>query len=325
MNESAGDQVAEMLGPHLDLIEETPDSPDDIAPEDVAAEAEPVARVREGLPRSFRMRHDAHYVDELMSRSADSGRERDVAPPRTSMPPAPPAERADPVAYRDRPSTTPAPPVGLIADRLEAIVAHANASRSQIAGLIDQAVHVELARVTRLARAAATLQSREAPVRESVFAHQIADGVSGAAAPVARMAGMEFDVSIDDRVFEIAIEPTPVVQAIAGTVDAVVELLLANPRRQTAARQGAGRIAISLQSVKVRPALIVDIFCPTLALTAAQGERFFRNADEDYRSAPAAGVLLAAAAQTVRAHGGRADIKQHPAGVTITYVYPHNA
>ena len=77
--------------------------------------------------------------------------------------------------------------------------------------------------------------------------------------------------------------------------------------------------------MKVRPALIVDIFCPTLAVNGARMERFFRNADEDYRSAPAAGVLLAAAAHTVRAHGGRADIKQHAAGATITYVYPHNA
>lgn len=318
MNESAGDQVAEMLDSHLDLTEEPLDNLDD-----VAAEETPVARVREGLPRSFRMRHDAHYVDELMSRSADSGRERDVAPPRPTPPAAPPDERPDPVAHRDRPSPTPAPPVGLIADRLETIVAHANAGRAQIAGLIDQAVHVELARVARLARAAATLQSADAPFRDSVFAHQIADGVATAAAPVARMAGMEFDVSVDDRVFEMAVEPTSVIQAIAGTVDAVVELLLANSRRQ-AARQGAGRIAISLQSVKVRPALIVDIFCPTLALTASQSERFFRNTDEDYRAAPAAGLLLAAAAQTVRAHGGRADIKQHAAGVTITYVYPHN-
>ena len=305
MNESAGDQVAEMLGTHLDLSEEPFDSPEDVSPDDVAVEEAPVARAREGLPRSFRMRHDAHYVDELMSRTAETpGRERDMAP---------------------APAPASAPAVALIADRLESIVAHSHAARPQGASLIEQSVQIELMRVARLARAAAILQQREPPVRESVFAHEIADTVSRAAAPVARMAGMDFDVSVDDRLFEIALEPIAAIQGIVGTVDAVVELLLASPRRQSSTRQAAGRIAISLQSVKVRPALIVDVFCPTLALTAAQIDRFFRNVEEDYRSAPAAGLLLAAAAHTVRAHGGRADIKQHAAGVTITYVYPHTA
>src|SRR6476646_4513048 len=59
VNESAGDQIAEILGTHLDLTEESLESPDDIVDD------APVARAREGLPRSFRMRHDAHYVDEL--------------------------------------------------------------------------------------------------------------------------------------------------------------------------------------------------------------------------------------------------------------------
>lgn len=330
MNESAGDEVAEMLGTHLDLTEASLNSPDD----DIVDVVEPaedarIAPAREGLPRSFRMRHDAHYVDELMSRTADSpGRECGMAPPRsTTTVPAPGSERPESIAYGDTSSMAPAlPPVALIADRLESIVAHSHASRAQTgAGFIEQSVQVELVRVARLARAAAILQQHESPVLEVTFAHEIADAVTRAAAPVARMAGMDFDVSVDDRLFEIAVEPAAAIQGIAGTVDAVVELLLTSPRRQSATRQSAGRIAISLQSVKVRPALIVDVFCPTLSMTGAQMDRFFRNAGEDYRTAPAAGVLLAAAAQTVRAHGGRADIKQHAAGVTITYVYPHTA
>jgi len=304
VNESAGDQIAEMLSTHLDLTEESLDSPE-------AVEDAPVARAREGLPRSFRMRHDAHYVDELMSRATDSPeRERETTPSRTTTVPAAGSGLA---------------PIALIADRLESIVAHANAGRPQgAATFIEQSVQVELARVSRLARAAAILQQRETPIRETIFAHEIADAVTRAAGPVARMAGMEFDISVDDRLFEIAVEPEAVIHGVAGTVDALVELLLTNQRRP-ATRQAAGRIAISLQSVKVRPALILDVFCPTLAISGAQIDGFFRNSETDYRSAPAAGVLLVAAAQTVRAHGGRADIKQHTAGVTITYVYPHTA
>jgi signal transduction histidine kinase len=44
---------------------------------------------------------------------------------------------------------------------------------------------------------------------------------------------------------------------------------------------------------------------------------------DDYRAAPAAGILLAAAAHVVRAHGGRADVKRHNGiGATIAYVFP---
>ena len=314
MNESTGDQVAEMLGTHLDFTEENLDSTDDAFAEP------PVSQDREGLPRSFRMRHDAHYVDELMSRAA--GHETVVRTPTPALTPA--SERPEQIVNGDTAPDAPLPPVGLIADRLESIVAHASASRSSAAAsLIEQSVQIELVRVARLARAAAILQLRESPVRESVFAHEIADGITRAAAPVARIAGMEFDVSIDDRAFEIAVDAAAVIQAIAGTVDALVDLQLSSPRRQPA--RSAGRIAISLQSVKVRPALILEVFCPTLSVSGAKIDRFFRNLEEDYRSAPAAGVLFAAAAQTVRAHGGRADIKQHAAGATITYVYPHTA
>ena len=121
MNESAGDQIAEMLSTHLDLTEESLDSPE-------AVEDAPVARAREGLPRSFRMRHDAHYVDELMSRATDSQeRERETTPSRTTT--------SVPAAGSGL------APIALIADRLESIVAHANAGRPQgAATFIEQSV-----------------------------------------------------------------------------------------------------------------------------------------------------------------------------------------
>jgi signal transduction histidine kinase len=69
--------------------------------------------------------------------------------------------------------------------------------------------------------------------------------------------------------------------------------------------------------------MIIDVFCPTLLVDGTQAGRFFDNAADDYRNAPAAGVLLAAAGHIVRAHGGRADVKRLSAsGATITYVFP---
>ena len=316
MNEPAGDQITELLNDdHLDLtdaddLDSTPGSADDDADEEP-----PARRSREGLPPTFRMRHDAHYVDELMSRPAHDS-------------PAPSPERSESRSVAEPASPAPiGPALGVIADRLESLVTHAGASRPQLTGnsLIAQSVQVEFVRVTRLARAAATLQHREPPMRVELCGREIVDAANRAAAPVARLAGMEFDVAADDPEFEILAEPSLVVLGIAGTVDAVVDLLLSDPRRQPAidGRQAAARISISLQTVRVRPAIIIDVFCPTLFVSGAHAARFFDNAADDYRAAPAAGVLLAAAAHIVRAHGGRADVKRHNAsGATITYVFP---
>lgn len=310
MNEpAAGDQITEVLNDDLHLSDA-----DNLDGTDDAEEEPPARRTREGLPPAFRMRHDAHYVDELMSRTAhDTAAPPDRIDGRAGVEPLPPPVATD-------------PPLALIADRLESLVMHQGAARAQLApSLIAQSVQVEFLRVARLARAAATLQHHEPPVRVDLSAREIVDAATRAAAPVARLAGTHFDVSVDDPAFEILAEPPMVVLGLAGTVDAVVDMLLSDPRRQPGmeGRQPSARISISLQTVRVRPALIIDVFCPTLFVGAAHASRFFDNVADDYRAAPAAGVLLAAAAHVVRAHGGRADVKRHNAsGATITYVFP---
>jgi hypothetical protein len=307
---AAGDQITEVLNDDLHLTDA-----DNLDGSDDADEEPPARRAREGLPSTFRMRHDAHYVDELMSRTAHDT-------------PAVVPERGDGRTGADTaPASAAAPALGLIADRLESLVAHQSAARPQFTSpsLIAQSLEVEFLRVTRLARAAATLQHLEPPMRVELSAREIVEASTRAATPVTRLAGMEFDVSVDDPTFEILAEPAMVQLGIAGTIDAVVDMLMADPRRHPAlgGRQPAARISMSLQTVRVRPAIILDLFCPTLFVGGAHAARFFDNAAEDYRAAPAAGVLLAAAAGIVRAHGGRADVKRHNAsGATITYVFP---
>ena len=308
MNEpAAGDQITE-LNEDLHLTDT-----DNLDGTDDGDEEPPARRTREGLPPTFRMRHDAHYVDELMSRTAHDTPAAPVTDSRASVEPAAPANTG--------------PALDLIADRLETLVTHQSAARPQFTtpSLIAQSVQVEFLRVTRLARAAATLHHREPPIRVELSGREILDAATRASAPVARLAGMEFDVSVDDPAFEILAEPAMVMLGIAGTVDAVVDLLLSDPRRQPGmdGRQPSARISISVQTVRVRPAIIVDVVCPTLFVSGAHAARFFDNATDDYRAAPAAGVLLAAAAHIVRAHGGRADVKRHNgSGATITYVFP---
>jgi hypothetical protein len=310
VNEPAGDQITELLHDHVHLTDA-----DNLDSSDDADEEPPLTRAREGLPPTFRMRHDSHYVDELMSRPAHDA-------------PAPSPDRRESRTVAEPASPAPiGPALGVIADRLESLVTHQEAVRPQLTApsLIAQSVQVEFVRVTRLARAAATLQQREPPLRVELSAREIADEATRAAAPVARLAGMELDLSVDDPAFAILAEPAMAVLGIAGTVDAVVDLLMSDPRRHTAMdrRQPASRLSVSLQSVRVRPAIIIDVCCPTLFVSATHAARFFDNNADDYRAAPAAGVLLAAAAHIVRAHGGRADVKRHNAsGATITYVFP---
>ena len=311
MNEpAAGEQITEGLNDDLHLSDA-----DNLDGTDDADEDPPARRTREGLPPTFRMRHEAHYVDELMSRTAHDS-------------PAPASERIDSRAVVE-PSASPSagPALGLIADRLESLITHQSAARPPFASpsLIAQSVDIEFLRVTRLARAAATLQHREPPMRVELSGREIVDAASRAASPVARLAGMEFDATVDDPSFEILAEPAMVLLGLAGTIDAVVDMMLSDPRRHptVGGRHTPARISMSLQTVRVRPAIIIDVFCPALAVSGTQAARLFDNAPDDFRAAPAAGVLLAAAAHVVRAHGGRADVKRlNGTGATITYVFP---
>jgi hypothetical protein len=268
------------------------------------------------------MRHDSHYVDELMSRGPAPARVDWPATVAALVGPAAPSAPSAPTA-----PAAPSDALALIAGRLESVVTHAGAIRPHqgMPALIAQSVQAELARVARLARAAAMLQDREPPIRRSLSARDLADRVMTACAPAARMGGVECEVTVDDPAFTILAETPLVIQGIAGTVDAIVDLLLNDPRRPSIAEAGesAPRISICLVSVKVRPALILDVICPALFVAGPQAERFFDNAGDDYRIAPAAGILLAAAAHVVRAHGGRAEVKRHNGtGATITYVFP---
>jgi K+-sensing histidine kinase KdpD len=295
VNESAGEQLSELINDVLQLP--TTDTLDGADESDEPAQGR---TTREGLPRSFRMRHDAHYVDELLS-----------APTAASVTPT-------------RVSATAA--LALIAGRLESLVAHAAVidAHQDGATLVARTVQAEFARVARLSRAAVIANDGETLYRGTVSVGEIADDVTRAIAPIARSGCMDCEISVDDRTFTLTADPALVVHAIVATIDALSELMRSHPRRRAVeTRQLPARISFTVQSAKVRPALIVDLTCPSVSIAERQAERLFENHEEDYRESAGAGVLLAAAARVARAHGGRADVKRHAvAGVTITFVYP---
>jgi hypothetical protein len=258
------------------------------------------------------MRHDAHYVDELLS-------------PRT-MPPTmtAPAQPAPHHAADSAPGASALPALLMIAGRLESLVAHTSVIGAQSAGssLIAQSVQTEFARLARVARAAVIVNDGEMLFRRTVSLGEIADLAAAEIAPGARLGGIGCEVSVEDRGFTLQADPIVMVQAVVAAVDGITELLQVQPRGRMDPRHLTTRVTINVQSTKVRPAAFVEISCPALAISARHGERFFENHEEDYRTTPAAGLLLASAAYVARAHGGRSEVKRSTPGIAITFVYP---
>jgi hypothetical protein len=320
VNESLGADSTEVLSARPQLA--VPDTLDEL---DYPSESETqVQSRREGLPPDFRMRHDKHYVEELMSTPTITQGAVHPANPRSSAPAAGVAFVDDRRTVPDAPPRPSAVAVDLIASRLESIVAHSAISRGSAtpADLVGRTVQAELQRVSRFARAVAISSRQTEPMRRSVTAGEIAAAVRSACARVARLNGVDCLVTTDDAGFTIAAERALVVQGIAGTVDALLDLSQTHATDDSV--DEGGRITVSLQSAKVRPALIVDVECPTLAWRSASADRFFDSSDPDFAAAPAAGILLASAAHMVRLHGGRVDV-QLQGGVRIRYVLPQEA
>jgi hypothetical protein len=187
VNESLGADPTEVLNPGLQLP--VPDALDDI---DEGSDGEPTFKPpREGLPPSFRMRHDKHYVEELMSGPTIAQGAAQAPNPRPSVPAAGKPLVDDRRRAADEPQRPSAAAVELIASRLESIVAHGAIPRGHAAStdLVGRTVQVELQRVSRLARAV-TIRARQIePMRRSVTAGEIAAAVRSACTRVARLNG----------------------------------------------------------------------------------------------------------------------------------------
>jgi hypothetical protein len=316
VKESLGAESTDVLNAQPQLS--VPDALDDIYESE--SETEPVNPRREGLPPSFRMRHDKHYVEELMSTPSITQGAAPAAAPRPSGTAGAPGVD-DRRAAPDAQPRASAGAVELIASRLESLVAHGAVSGGSAASTdpVGRTVQAELLRVTRFARAVAIIARRSEPVRRPVTAGEIAAAVRSGCTRVARLNGLDCLVSADDAGFAVSVERALIVQAIAGTVDALLDLTYVHGGDDS--MEEGGRVSVSLQAARVRPALIVDVECTALAWRPASADRLFDNNVQDFAAAPAAGILLASAAHVVRLHGGRVEM-QPQSGVTLRYVFP---
>ncbi len=316
MNESIGGSSTEILNDGLFGVTQ----PRDVA--EYSEETPPSSLRREGLPQGFRMRHDAHYVEELISGGHERPNERE--PRRVPVAAAVNPEPAIVSPASVEPSPRSSFMFDLLASRMETVVAHAGIEAQHALSFIARSIQAELSRVSRLARAAALLHQPDTARRHSVVARDLATTCRHVCAAATRPGGLSCDVAVDDPDFTLAGDGQVILHCVSSTVDAFVDLLLANPVSRRAIDDDLrARISIGLQGVRLRPALIVTVACPVLLVDDRHARRFFDNNDDDFRAAAAAGILLAAAARGARAHGGRAEVEcQAGSGTTVTYVFP---
>ena len=252
-----------------DDLEDDPDG-DDLDRDDEPAVIAPAERtpVREGLPPSYRMRHELHYVETL------------VAPPAPSVPtavvaPAPPVEPATPAIEAAAPEPA--------SNRLDggAIAALATSIASIHASLADLSLRgrplrdrvaidlarAEAARARWTAEAAAVLQTDPLPSLDEVDLTAVCRAVAAAFAPECRLVGGAPTMAMpattapvfgDERLL------TTAVGALLAAVRALVE-----------DRGDAGRITVAFAPRVDTTSRTVEITQSAVRVPAALLARFF--------------------------------------------------
>jgi hypothetical protein len=282
----------------------------DDSPEDDGPVLEEPTPARQGLPPGFRMRHDRHYVDELVGRRVTSA-PRPIAHT-TESAPAPSRDRPDETTRPLRAALT------AVAERLDAVREHAGAMRpSGPLTSFDRALQVEIDRASRLARAAVALAGEVPIARRELSAGEFAERLKNTIGPLRKYSGLRFEVSVEDPGFRIAMDSGAVTHALAGTLHAFSDLLDVS--------RGADDlpvVRIKVHSVDPRPALMVEVSTDGIALSEEAIATLFESAGCHAAGAEAA-LLLSAAAKIARAHGGRVDARRGADGGLVTlFVLP---
>ena len=284
------------------------------SPEDDDPLLEEPAPARQGLPPGFRMRHDRHYVDELMGmRAASPSRPvKRVAEPLT--PAAAPSRDTSADATRALRAA-----IAALAERLDVVREHAGAGRRSGAPTsFDRALQVELDRASRLAHTAVALGGDLQIARRDVTGGEIAERTRTTIAALRRFSGVRFDVSADDPAFRIAVDSGAVTQAIAATLHAFSDLVDGSSDSDY-----VPVVQVRIHSAQPRPALMVEISAAGVTATDDAVAEFFEASTGCHPAGIEGAVLLNGAARIARAHGGRADARRGSDGELIALlVFP---
>ncbi len=266
----------------------------------------PAARVREGLPSSYRMRHEPHYVDALVLRTLPvAGSTAAVEPPRvTAEPPEPPmpAPAPDPV------DTVPLAPLAVaataLADAFDAIRSALRDLPTRGRPLRDRvAIELALAEATRgrwLAEAAVVMQADPMPALDEVDLTRVLRLVIEALGPESRLSGGAAVLTVPDGVCPVFGDERLLTTAVGAAVTAM--------RAVIEDRGDARRMSVALAPRRTTATRTIEIAQTAVRVPPSALARFF-DASWSQHPAGAQGALMVAAAQRIAvAHGGSLDI-----------------
>jgi signal transduction histidine kinase len=212
-----------------------------------------------------------------------------------------------------------------LVSRLEALETQAEAAtrRGFRSAAVVDAFRMELARATRIARAAAIVSGTAYLNRRSCTAAEIAERLVKDTRRACRAAGVQLDSVVEAPAFVVPVDFALIAQALAGSVDATLAQLEEARGLDVAEAPDAPRLTLKLSAVTTRPALFIELAQDACSLAPEAVARFFDAGFDAHAGGPSAGVLLSAAARIVRLHGGRADIRRDgDVGSTITFILP---
>ena len=281
------DPMDELLDQYLDP--QTPSSP---------ASIDKSRSIRQGLPTGFRMRHDAHYVDELESRR----RPPDAAAPALAFPTSIPVT----FALRDMSQELEG-----VASCFNLVVARSRSLRERM-GLSLARVGVE--RNMRAFQALRVLLEDPPPEPRPVTLNTIVEHTVAGFDEELRLTSARVSLDLSEAVIRLSADARMLSLALQACVGMLVSMVEAS--------NAEGSINITTRAVDGMAA--VEMRQDAYRLTADQ---FARLADLEWSERPGgipAGIALAAAARIAQAHGGVLDARRTEGG-GCTFVFTARA
>jgi signal transduction histidine kinase len=285
------------------VVEHDGDSDDDADPDLSAA---PSSRVREGLPPSYRMRAEPHYVEALVDRSL-AAFEPVAAAPVTPVDAAPPLSPPVAAISAAEPPATPATltvAATALADAFDAIQAALRDVPLRGRPLRDR-VAIELARAeaTRgrwLADAAVVLQVEPLPALDEVDLLRLLGQVFEAFGPENRLSGGAAAMPVPQGSCPVFGDERLLTTAL-GAILAAVRALIED-------RGDARKVSVALGPRREAATRTIEVCQTAVRLPASAYARFFDADWVDHPAGASGAMLLAAARKIARAHGGGLDV-----------------